>query len=213
MDGAGPGQPCEMLSDGAVTRNFPIGRDLAERIEREQAVGQVTMRDRKRGARPAPAGPQQYIEIEHACAPSLPTPPAETPFDRLEMAKQLGRRQLRLDQGGGVGEDAQGRTDRRRFDYRRGRDRLKLLQHGVQYSGGQAISAVRSVRAEADRVKVAHFHRTAAFASNASASAGCFANAKLCQCGTSRSITRNRPNPSSWLHRFRLRRTAAMAVW
>ena len=90
MDGAGPGQPCEMLSDGAMARNFPIGRNLAERIECEQAFGQRSMGNGKRGAQPASARPEQYVEIEHACAPALPASPPEAPFDCFQVPQKFG---------------------------------------------------------------------------------------------------------------------------
>ena len=90
MDGAPPGQPRRALSDGAVAGNFPIRRDLQQRIEGEAALMQMGMRDCEFAAGPATARPQQDIEVDHARAPSLPTPPTEAPLGGFEILEQIG---------------------------------------------------------------------------------------------------------------------------
>ena len=141
--------------------NFPVRRDLQQRIEREAALVQVPMRNREIATGPAPARPEQYVEIEHACAPAASPSAPEAALDRLEVMKQFRWRQNRLEQSGGIGELSVRGPDRRGFDDPGCRDRLNLVERRTQHGEGRAISAMWSVGPQADHIEVGHPARAA----------------------------------------------------
>ncbi len=104
MDGARSGQPRRVLADGLRAGNYPAWRDFLKRIEREATLDQTGVGDGKRSARPAAAGPEQDIEVQHAHAPAATAPPSELTLDPFEHRQQCARRQRAFDQCRRIGE-------------------------------------------------------------------------------------------------------------
>lgn len=151
------------LADGAGRSADPPARhDLPERIEDEGAPFDLAMRDVQRppaAAAPAPARPEQYIQIEHPTAPAAPAATPEAGFQIFQKIKQDGRVEWRAHDNGGVGEASRGRPQRGRSEDRRaGLDRQsggrQCLDRAAKDSGWGSEASMPPVRSQSDRIKM-----------------------------------------------------------
>src|SRR3546814_10541439 len=85
------------LADAAPgQRVLPFGGDRAERAEHEGALCHGGMGNREGPVGPGAARPEQDIEIERECAPTLAGAATEARLDFLQAFEYFGRRSTRL---------------------------------------------------------------------------------------------------------------------
>lgn len=140
----------------------PARRDLPERIEHEGAPLDLAMGDAQRPpavAAPAPARPEQYVQIEHPTAPAAPTAAAEAGFQIFQEIKKGGRVERRAHDNGSIGEASCGRPQRRSDqDRRAGLDRQsrgrQCLDRAAKDSRWRPEASMPPVRSQSDRIEM-----------------------------------------------------------